>query len=1022
MRAQTIGVVVLLLVGTFTLPHIAMADVVCGQTVNTAAGVFSNQVTTEYGANGLLIEHFHLASNRSEGISTGYLLHLYDDGCNTANSGQYFLNADQAGFFLPSDTTDWSIRYASTTHFDIWDDTHDAIVGGQDLGNFPSYFTAVIQMATGIPPDAMVIAFPPIRQGATPPTYVNAVAKPEACSSGGSASPIVFDSSYDNAEYVGGLLHVHLRVNNYHYDGLSYADVRALEATADCGIIVPTYSTGNTSFGNDLTLPAHIRYYSFRFTSPTHWVVWDDDNDKSFSEELGSCGGACQGDIATSTTYVSFSMLQQFGHQMWTTPRAPTAPASPPPPQGCVSDCESNIIFIPGFEGSRLYQNDNGTERQRWEPGLLSLQSDALALLMNPEGTSVNDIYTKSDAAIDTVFPGTNIYKTFIQLLQSLKSTDVVRDVAIFPYDWRKSPEDVADNGTEFVDGIHVPEQVVMGLASSSKSGKVTIIAHSNGGLVAKALMQKLEAEGKANLVDKLILVDVPQLGTPKTIASMLHGDFQDLGFGGFSFVLNKQNARTLGDSMPASFSLLPSASYFAKVATPVIDLTKAPSLRAASGISGNAVTSSVDLTNFLTGTGGRAQPNSSDIETPSVLSSALLSHAVDVHQSLDNWQPPAGIQVIQIAGWGLDTPATVSYFEKTSNLCLPLLPCRTVTNIRHVVKMTEDGDDTVVSPSEVSVTGVSNYFLNVIRYNNDTHSNFKHYDILELPAFQSTFALLSSTSSIKDLPQYVSTTQPSPDPNGRTLRLRVLSPVTLDAYDSSGRHTGTASNPNAQSDLLYKEEQIPNSYYDEFGEGKYIGLPADDNFKVILHGLDSGTFTFDITPVNMGVEGAPISFTDVPVTASTTAVIDLSGASPQAAQIALDVNGDGKPDTSFNSAQFASDATSYAKLTRGTIASMYIGAKIKRQLVAKLNNVIFILSKSGQWDDVDDDGRDNKGDAFSARVMKRLDKIVALIQKEVVRPASKSGQNEERISPSQAAGILDMISRLRTLITAQLQ
>lgn len=58
--------------------------------------------------------------------------------------------------------------------------------------------------------------------------------------------------------------------------------------------------------------------------------------------------------------------------------------------------------------------------------------------------------------------------------------------------------------------------------------------------------MQKLEAEGKSALIDKVIFVAVPQLGTPDAIKALLHG--MNVGFG---MVLDAQTARTIAEYMP---------------------------------------------------------------------------------------------------------------------------------------------------------------------------------------------------------------------------------------------------------------------------------------------------------------------------------------------------------------------------------------------------------------------------------------------------------------------------------------
>ena len=75
-------------------------------------------------------------------------------------------------------------------------------------------------------------------------------------------------------------------------------------------------------------------------------------------------------------------------------------------------------------------------------------------------------------------------------------------------------------------------------------------------------------------------------------------------------------------------------------------------------------------------------------------------------------------------------------------------------------------------------------------------------------------------------------------------VRLSIHSPVTIDAYDNEGNHTGKVCP--VGSDFCYAEENILNSSYLEFGEGKYINLPEEEFEKVKLQGTDIGTFTYE--------------------------------------------------------------------------------------------------------------------------------------------------------------------------------
>ena len=688
---------------------------------------------------------------------------------------------------------------------------------------------------------------------------------------------------------------------------------------------------------------------------------------------------------------------------------------------------ESNILFIPGIESTRLYTASGGTEHQLWEPGFFSNQADVKSLYLSANGNSINPVYTKANGAIDTesayaiagiTVHGDDVYKTFLQQLTDLKASSTINDFLVFPYDWRMTPDDIVNRGVQYDDGTHYLDQALIALAATSKTGKVTIVAHSNGGLIAKELMMRLQSEGKSNLVDKILLVDVPQTGTPKAIASMLHGDFQDIPESK-GFMASLATARGLGENMPDAYDLLPSVAYFAHVATPVADLSAAPTLKSTSGIAPNTITSSASLASFVTGSGGRKKPTFTDIETPDVLSAALLSNAAVLHASLDSWEPPAGVQVIQIAGWGIDTPSEVTYSEEQIAQCQNG-SCTMVAATRHVVDMTEDGDGTVVIPSEVATTSWPTYYINLLQYNKDTKLSTNHGDITETQPFQKLFALLLASTSQQVFPNYITDTLPPVISINKALRLRVLSPVSLDAYDSLGNHTGTAQNPNPQSDDLYVEEQIPGSYYQQYGEGQYIGLPADGNYTVKLHGTDTGTFTFEVTPVSGGVAGTPVTFADVPVTASSTATIALAGSSPASTTLALDINGDGKVDTTIASSTQTVDPVAYARLLIASIAGMDIGTPVQRQLQAKLTNVVYLLTKVDQWNADDDDARDMaKADKVSVRVLRKLGKIETYIQNEIGKPVSKRVK-DERITSLQAAAIIDMIEELKVLVNTK--
>ncbi|MDP4272612.1 MAG: hypothetical protein Q8909_21190, partial [Bacteroidota bacterium] len=178
----------------------------------------------------------------------------------------------------------------------------------------------------------------------------------------------------------------------------------------------------------------------------------------------------------------------------------------------CTSNCFSNVLFLPGVMGSRLYEESGSTEKELWVSSNDSNQSD---LVLDNSGRSVNsEIYTKDDTQnngevdetgiVSDVY-GFNMYKSFINDLRKWKNDDnIIADYAFIPYDWRLSLNDIITNGfvssgnnLSYNKSQDFSESFILKkleeLQKSSRTGKVTIIAHSNGGLVAKALIQKLK-------------------------------------------------------------------------------------------------------------------------------------------------------------------------------------------------------------------------------------------------------------------------------------------------------------------------------------------------------------------------------------------------------------------------------------------------------------------------------------------------------------------------------------------------
>jgi len=181
------------------------------------------------------------------------------------------------------------------------------------------------------------------------------------------------------------------------------------------------------------------------------------------------------------------------------------------------------VIFIPGIMGSRLYTpNTDGTRWLKlWEPtSCLEALPSLYQLTPAEDGESRIDVYTLPTPGDATLPPDRGLIdvsagcvttpsRIYIDVFEALNRWLGLRWQAV-PYDWRLNLQSQLDRVDSAVNAL-APEA----------NDRVTIIAHSLGGLLAKYYVA---ARASGSKVDTLILVASPQVGTPKTIDTLLHG------------------------------------------------------------------------------------------------------------------------------------------------------------------------------------------------------------------------------------------------------------------------------------------------------------------------------------------------------------------------------------------------------------------------------------------------------------------------------------------------------------------
>lgn len=123
--------------------------------------------------------------------------------------------------------------------------------------------------------------------------------------------------------------------------------------------------------------------------------------------------------------------------------------------------------------------------------------------------------------------PITHIYDN---LVDSLENNGFVKNKNLFefPYDWRKNNSTTA----------HYLQGKIEGVIQKTRISKVDVVAHSMGGLVARAYIEEIEGCDYQNTIDQLITLGTPHKGSPKAYLNWEAGE----GFFSFGDRLSKHH------------------------------------------------------------------------------------------------------------------------------------------------------------------------------------------------------------------------------------------------------------------------------------------------------------------------------------------------------------------------------------------------------------------------------------------------------------------------------------------------
>ncbi len=196
----------------------------------------------------------------------------------------------------------------------------------------------------------------------------------------------------------------------------------------------------------------------------------------------------------------------------------------------------NTIIFIPGFKGSTLIDQDKSII---W-PNFIKAQINHKISLSNdiPEFGINNPMHFESGDIVNSValLPGLlkyRVYEQFITVLQKQISQNT--DLILFHYDWRQ------DLMLTIEKLIILIEQI-----ARDKQSQIDIICHSLGGLITSYLMNSSIAE----TIRQVFFVAVPFQGTLKALLDLMYGTKLGLN----KTLLSKESMA----SFPSIYYLLP--------------------------------------------------------------------------------------------------------------------------------------------------------------------------------------------------------------------------------------------------------------------------------------------------------------------------------------------------------------------------------------------------------------------------------------------------------------------------------
>ena len=520
------------------------------------------------------------------------------------------------------------------------------------------------------------------------------------------------------------------------------------------------------------------------------------------------------------------------------------------------------VLFVPGLMGTEIKKDNSlvwleiGKMLLSQTDNFLDILSFQSSLLPSDDNLSLSNVIGKK------IIPSHRDYDYTEGLIREFEAAGYRAEGAggeqtfySFPYDWRYGASGaypVPENtGQRPITNVDLLADKIAELAQISPTGKVDVIAHSLGGLIAK----KYALETGQPLIGKLVFLGVPNLGTPLAGRALLLGT--DFGV----FGLNPLELKKISQNMPAAYDLLPSREYF-ESKSGWINIYKPTNIFAINALE---KLDYIQTRIYLGGAG---------------MSNAAMRNAADFHSSdLDGdfvqqnfWA--RGIDSYNIAGCKAGTFSIIEDWQNQDG-----------THDRYDFGPLAAGDDTVIfeSANQVLASDQKTFYAPKIKHG-------------QMPSFanvkQKVVNIIAGNDNRPIEPgKIITKDQLRANPNlcalfGTTIKIE--SPIDIKITDQFGNVVELINGTDIKN-------QIPGANFEFIGDHKFVYLPNDGNeqYQIELIGAGAGFFTLTAQTIENNQPQTPRVFANLPVSESTRGNLVLG----QEIILNLDQNNDGQID-----------------------------------------------------------------------------------------------------------------------------